>query len=267
MELHLAQNLRTLRKAHGMTQEQLADTLNISFQAVSKWETGVSLPDLPMIPLLASIFGTTTDKLLGYDRKSLEEKVEAICRDAYAYRFSDPAQSRAMLEAGLKEYPDNDILLNNLLCVIDYNKVPDETIAIASRLIDKTDMPDVRYDALRFLAYAYKAKGDEAAAEAALEQIPEIYFTKLTEVARTLTGDKRREAAHTQKWISFEDMLEMMQVLAEEYAAQGNSQSARGELRRALAVMDAMSGDDRMVCFSGIRAAMEKQLSAMERDA
>lgn len=36
MELHLAQNLRTLRKAHGMTQEQLADTLNISFQAVSK---------------------------------------------------------------------------------------------------------------------------------------------------------------------------------------------------------------------------------------
>lgn len=266
MKMNLGENIRTLRKAKGMTQEQLADALNISFQAVSKWENGICLPDLPMLPLLASIFATTTDKLLGFDRREMEEKIRAICDEAYAYRFSDAAKSRAILEAGLAEYPDNDILLNNLLCVIDCEKAPDETIAIASKLIDQSEYPDVRYDALRFLAYAYKAKGDETAAENALEQIPEIYFTKLGEAANVLTGEKRWKAANTQKWISFEDMLDMMKIIAQEYAASGKKQAAREELRRALAIMDALRGDEKIECFAENRAELEKLLEETEKE-
>lgn len=54
-----------LRKEHEMTQEQLANALGITFQAVSKWENGVSSPDIAMLPLLADLFCVSIDELFG----------------------------------------------------------------------------------------------------------------------------------------------------------------------------------------------------------
>lgn len=54
-----------LRKEHGMTQMQLADALGISYQAVSNWERGLSMPDISKLPELAELFGTSIDELLG----------------------------------------------------------------------------------------------------------------------------------------------------------------------------------------------------------
>lgn len=48
-----------------MTQEQLAQNLHVSVQTISRWENGISLPDLPMLPALASCFSVSTDLLLG----------------------------------------------------------------------------------------------------------------------------------------------------------------------------------------------------------
>lgn len=54
----------TLRKSLGMTQNQLADRLQVSFQAVSKWERGETLPDVALLPDLAEVLETTIDNLL-----------------------------------------------------------------------------------------------------------------------------------------------------------------------------------------------------------
>lgn len=54
------------RKELGLTQNQLARSLNISFQAVSKWENGTTYPDIEMLPKLAIVLNTTVDALLGY---------------------------------------------------------------------------------------------------------------------------------------------------------------------------------------------------------
>ncbi|MBQ8547901.1 MAG: helix-turn-helix domain-containing protein, partial [Lachnospiraceae bacterium] len=220
--MKIGTKIKELRKQRGITQEQLANSIGISFQAVSKWENNLALPDISLAPILASYFGVSMDDLFDFHLTELEQKVDAICKEAYQYRESDPEKSRAILEEGLKTYPDNDIILNNLLYVINYTEKPDETIAIASKLSETTRESDVKYDALRFLAYAYKAKGDIDSAKAALEQIPEIYFTKLTEIAYLLEGKEKLEAAEKQKWISFENLLQMMQKLAECYEAEGN---------------------------------------------
>ena len=53
-----------LRKLKGLTQAQLAEKLGISAQAVSKWESGLSCPDIMMLVPLADIFGVSTDMLL-----------------------------------------------------------------------------------------------------------------------------------------------------------------------------------------------------------
>lgn len=54
------------RKDLGLTQNQLATSLNVSFQAVSKWEKGTAYPDIEMLPKLAAALNTTVDGLLGY---------------------------------------------------------------------------------------------------------------------------------------------------------------------------------------------------------
>ena len=69
-ENHLARNIRALREAQGVTQEQLAAALNISFQAVSKWENAVTVPDTLMLPALAQYFGTSIDDLFRQDMKA-----------------------------------------------------------------------------------------------------------------------------------------------------------------------------------------------------
>ena len=232
--MNIGNKIRELRKQRGITQEQLAESIGISFQAVSKWENNIALPDITLVPVLASYFGVSMDELFDFNLKEIEHAVRIITEKAYQYRESNPAESRRILEEGLKKYPENDILLNNLLYVLDYSVKPDETIAIASKPIEKTNQNDVKYDALRFLAYAYKAKGDLESAEAAIEQVPEIYFTKLTEKAYLLSGKAKFEAAEKQKWISFENLLQMMWKLAEYYEENGKIDKAIAETKKAL---------------------------------
>jgi len=62
----LAGNISRYRKELGLTQEALAKMLDISFQAVSKWETGQTVPDTLLIPSIANALEISTDKLLGY---------------------------------------------------------------------------------------------------------------------------------------------------------------------------------------------------------
>ena len=65
MKNTLNQNIASLRKDRGMTQEELAALLGVSGQAVSKWESGVCCPDIGLLPTLADIFGVTLDELMG----------------------------------------------------------------------------------------------------------------------------------------------------------------------------------------------------------
>lgn len=76
MELNenLKNNLLRLRKERNITQDILANSLDISVQAISKWETGVSLPDLMQIPRIAKFYGVTIDYLFyneGNERKTI----------------------------------------------------------------------------------------------------------------------------------------------------------------------------------------------------
>lgn len=62
--MELSEKLLNLRKANDLTQEQLAEKLNVSRQAVSKWESGQSVPELDKIVALCELFDITTDYLL-----------------------------------------------------------------------------------------------------------------------------------------------------------------------------------------------------------
>ncbi|MEE1321607.1 MAG: hypothetical protein UHM85_08765, partial [Acutalibacteraceae bacterium] len=182
-------------------------------------------------------FSVSMDELFDFNLKEMECSVKKIADEAYKYRESNPSESRRILEEGLRNYPENEVLLNSLLYVLNYTENPDETISIACKLIEKTNQSDIKYDALRFLAYAYRTKGDFKSAEAAIEQIPEITFTKLTEKAYLLSGKAKFEAAEKQKLISLENLIQMMWKLAEYYEEIGKTDKAIKETEKALDII------------------------------
>jgi len=65
MKLNIGENIRTYRRKINLTQEQLADQLGVSGQSVSRWENSVTYPDMELLPVMARLFGCTTDDLLG----------------------------------------------------------------------------------------------------------------------------------------------------------------------------------------------------------
>ena len=68
MEETLGKRIMRRRKELGLTQDQLAEKLGVTAQAVSKWENDQSCPDINMLPRLAELFGTSTDALLGHEK-------------------------------------------------------------------------------------------------------------------------------------------------------------------------------------------------------
>ncbi|MBQ3176623.1 MAG: helix-turn-helix domain-containing protein [Clostridia bacterium] len=81
MKLNLGENIRTCRRKMDMTQEQLAERLGVSFQSVSRWENGTTYPDMELLPVLAGIFGVTTDMLLGVPDEKVEERFTELVSD------------------------------------------------------------------------------------------------------------------------------------------------------------------------------------------
>jgi hypothetical protein len=70
--------ISSLRKEKGMTQNELAEKMNVTDKAVSKWERNLSCPDVNSIPKLAEVLGTTVEELLNAQTKKENNKVNNI---------------------------------------------------------------------------------------------------------------------------------------------------------------------------------------------
>ena len=65
MQENIGAKIAELRREHNMKQDELAEMLGVTPQAVSKWENGASMPDISLLPKIAQIFGVTIDDLFG----------------------------------------------------------------------------------------------------------------------------------------------------------------------------------------------------------
>lgn len=70
----IADKIKYLRKENNMTQEDLANKLNVSRQTISKWETNVAIPDADNIVAISKLFNITTDELLNYKIETMQKK-------------------------------------------------------------------------------------------------------------------------------------------------------------------------------------------------
>ena len=104
---HIGLKIKELRKKKDMTQEKLAEYLNVSFQAVSKWETGAASPDLSMIVPLARLLDVTTDELFGIvgDVDGHQEELLKIWQETW--NAGDTEKRYEVAKVAVSEYPGN----------------------------------------------------------------------------------------------------------------------------------------------------------------
>ncbi len=118
LEIKLAKIMRELRISHGHTQEDLANFLGVTIQAVSKWERAEGMPDITYLPEIAGFYAVTVDTLLGVDQVAKDAKIKEICDEYDRIRQCPPREDGTLhveynIEAGidfiraaLHEFPD-----------------------------------------------------------------------------------------------------------------------------------------------------------------
>ena len=244
MNLRLGEKIRSLRKRKNISQEVLANYLGVSFQAVSKWEKGETLPDVTLIPAIACFFEVSTDELFDFNRMETERKVQQACWDIAEYRYTEPERAERDLRELLKQYPGNEIILNNLIYSLQANKRHPEVIDTCKALIESAKDDGTRYDAARILAETYKEIGEYQLCKQAIDLIPEYFFTHREEKALLLEGEDMFRPAWQQKEQSLDTFIWMSMRLADYYEEYGEPVRAKHQLLQARDVVLLMKEDD-----------------------
>lgn len=123
MQLDLGNNIRLFRRRDKRTQEALAAALGVTSQAVSRWESGGSYPDMNLIPSIANYFGVSIDELFGYTNertKRIDELAARICEMKRRNNGVDINISECIAAArdALVEFPGNEKLMLCLASVL-----------------------------------------------------------------------------------------------------------------------------------------------------
>lgn len=184
------------------------------------------MPDVTLIPAIAIFFEVSTDELFDFNRIETEQKIQQACWDIADIRYTEPEKAEKMLRDLLKQYPGNDVILNNLLYTMRSPDRSEEVITICKSLIESTKNDDVKYDALRILAETYHESGQQALVKPTLEQIPEIYFIKLELCAKLLDSDEAIQAASTHAGLCRDDLLDMLSRMSQLYRQRGDTEKA-----------------------------------------
>lgn len=243
MNIRLGEKIRFLRKARNISQEVLANYLGVSFQAVSKWEKGETMPDVTMIPAIACFFEVSTDELFDFNRLEIEQKVQQACWDIAEYRYTEPEKAEADLRKLLKQYPGNEVILNNLIYSLQINKKYPEVIDICKALIESAKDDGTRYDAARIMAETYKTLGEYALCKQAIDLIPEFFFTHREEKALLLEGEDMFRPAWQQKMESMGTFISMTMRIADYYEKNGDMKKARHQLNQAKGIIELQEDD------------------------
>lgn len=112
--MKLNETIAALRHEKGHTQEQLAEMLGVSTQAVSKWECAASMPDISLLPRLSEIFDVSVDYLLGCERNVRRTIDEVISEANCLAKEGQHDESAALLARTLTRYPGDNRLIFEL---------------------------------------------------------------------------------------------------------------------------------------------------------
>lgn len=174
--------IKKLRHERDMTQDELAEALGITPQAVSRWETGMTSPDTAIIAKLAYLFDVTADYLLEIDTVKIDSKIKEICDRAYQNPGDEASEE---LRRALEQYPQNLKLTEALMLMPFYyhpdaktdaekrerRRRVDEAIRCGEYILAHATDPEMLGGARYILMHYYRETGDRAKAETLIESV------------------------------------------------------------------------------------------------
>ena len=106
--MEIGNQIKQLRLRRGITQEAMAQHLGCTPQAISKWERGVAMPDISMLPAISAFFGVTIDELFALSDDTRIERIQNMIWDVRYFDPADVEKERHFLLEKAKREPDND---------------------------------------------------------------------------------------------------------------------------------------------------------------
>ena len=179
MEMTIGTNIKRLRTAKSITQEQLSVAMNVTCAAVSKWERGETYPDITLLQPLAYYFGVSLDELMGYNHEKVQAEIDEVIT-LYKRNWNN-AKGREIITKAYRDYPNDHRIMhcymwniagdaadNDPVTLLEHK---DEFLAICDKIIGECTIETLRLNAWNMRAKILHAEGktDEAL---------EIYETK-----------------------------------------------------------------------------------------
>ena len=197
MEILFEKCLRDLLVKRGKTQSELAKYLSISTQAVSKWCRGENMPDIAMLPKIASFLDVSVDELLGVGEIRKQEKIQEYrAKSVELSRQGLVMENIALWRQAYSEFP-NDMAVNeglmHALYVADEEKYHDEVLALGERILHKSTDGRQRGLAIQFLCYIHDKRGNKEKAKEYAQMASYIHMSSEVLLSDILEGKEGTE--------------------------------------------------------------------------
>lgn len=230
MKLSIGENIKLFRKAKDITQEQLAEMLNVSSQSVSRWELGICYPDMELLPMLAEIFEITVDKLLGVDNIAEKKKVdEYLNRFQVAINQGKIDECISIAREGVAEYPNNYALLNKLMYALfvsgdDTGNISNwkenmenydaEITSLGERIMKYCPDQNIRLEAISRLAFNHCEQGRKEIGKQIYEMLPPMILCRENQMWWSLEEDEKTSFLQKQIKKSYDMLYGFIWLLA-----------------------------------------------------
>lgn len=241
MNENMGQIIKSLRKERNLTQEELAEQLNVSAQAISKWENGTSMPDISQVVPIANFFEISTDTLFSRNAQENDQTIKLSIQHIENSVDGNDHDRFEKLKALLAEYPANtDILAAIVRCAMLLITPENRNESIFLYAIRSADLyihnakklgDIVRMYANKIDLYASAgryAEAEELAKELKMPIISsEMYLAHISEKS----GNYCKEIHHQQESIAL-----LLEYLANELAKLAVAYRKNNEIEKALEV-------------------------------
>ena len=201
MKLLFGENIKRERVRRGLTQEEVANHLGVSFQSVSKWERGEGYPDIELLPAIAEYFSASVDELLGTSEAKRAEKYDEI-NNKWRYNNKNGFHSEnvKLMKEALRSFPNDALILVQLSTSLEKLDGTDEekranlmeSIAVQEQIIKYCDDCEVRGATLFNICFAYEKAGDRKKALEQAKKLPNLFKARENALSYFLDDEKER---------------------------------------------------------------------------